>query len=176
MYHGSHKFSSGSYAISVFGYSFGSDQVEISHYDPLVSKISNCIKAWKAVTLSYVGRLELIRGVLQGVVCFWLGILPVPAAVIEHIYGLCKHFLWNSKSSLVAWKDICVPKCEGGLGLKDLKCWNSCLLIKTLWDIDEKKDTLWVQWIHQEFLHSNSIWQRQMRSDDSPLMKKLLLI
>lgn len=170
------RFPQGAMPFRYLGIPLAAIKLKITHYDPLISKISDCIKAWQAVTFSYAGRLELIRGVLQGVVCFWLGILPIPVAVIEKIYGLCRRFLWCSKSSLVAWKDICLPKCEGGLGLKDLKCWNSCLLIKTLWDIHRKKNTLWVQWIHQEILQSGSIWQRQMRRDDSPLMKNLLLI
>ena len=39
-----------------------------------------------------------------------------------------------------------------------------------------KKDTLWVQWILQEFLQGDSIWQRALRREDSPLIKRLLLI
>jgi len=77
-------------------------KLRITHYDPLLSKISDCIKAWKAVSLSYAGRLELIRGMLQGVVCFWLSILPTPIVVIEKVYRLCRRFLWNLKTSLVA--------------------------------------------------------------------------
>ncbi|XP_052207161.1 cell differentiation protein rcd1-like isoform X1 [Diospyros lotus] len=150
-------------------------KLRVRHYESLISKISDNIKAWQAASLSYAGRLELIHAMIQGVVCFWCSILPVPAAVIDQIYSLCRCFLWNSKASLVSWKDVCLPKCEGGLGLKDLKSWNSGLLIKILWDI-HRKDTLWVQWIHHEFLHSISIWQRQARNDDSLLMKRMMLI
>jgi len=169
-------FSQGVMPFRYLGIPLAPSKLKISHYEPLLSKISNCIISWKAISLSYAGRLELLRAVIQGVFCFWLSILPVPAGVLEHVYSLCKRFLWNSNMSLVAWKDLCHPKEEGGLGLKDLKVWNSCLLLKTLWDIHQKNDTLWVQWVHLEFLHSSSIWQRFLRKDDSPLVKKLLLI
>jgi len=169
-------FTHGAMPFRYLGIPLASSKLKLCHYEPLLAKIADCIIAWRAVTLSYAGRLELIRTVLQGVICFWLNILPVPAGVIEHIYRFCRRFLWNSSNCLVAWKDICCPKVEGGLGLKDLKCWNSCFLIKTLWDIHQKKDTLWVQWVHQEFLHSVSIWQRRQRNDDSPLVKRLMFM
>jgi len=169
-------FAHGAMPFRYLGIPLASSKLRLSHYEPLVSKLSDFIIAWKAVTLSYAGRLELIRSVLQGVICFWLNILPVPAGVIEHIYSLCRRFLWNSSNSLVAWKNICLPKAEGGLGLKDLKCWNSSFLLKNLWNIHQKKDTLWVQWVHQEFLHSSSIWHRVQRNDDSPLVKRLMNI
>ena len=170
------RFSQGVMPFRYLGIPLAAVKLRINHFAPLLSKISECIATWKAITLSYAGRLELIRGVLQAIVCFWLNILPIPAGVIDHIYCLCRRFLWGSKSALVAWKDICFPKSEGGLGLKDLKIWNSCLLIKTLWDIHQKKDTLWVRWVHQEFLQGVSIWQRALHRDDSPLIKRLLLI
>ena len=83
----------------------------------------------------YAGRVELIRAVLQEIKIFWLAILPIPMVVIKKINRLCRCFLWNRKSSLVAWKEIRHPRSEGALGLKDLKSWNSALLLKGLWDI-----------------------------------------
>ncbi|XP_022870493.1 uncharacterized protein LOC111389759 [Olea europaea var. sylvestris] len=65
----------------------------------------------------------------------------------------------GSKKSLVAWKDICLPKEEGGLGLKDLKSWNLALLDKSLWKIHNKKDSLWIQWVDHVYLHGSCIWE-----------------
>ncbi|XP_022897683.1 uncharacterized protein LOC111411379 [Olea europaea var. sylvestris] len=53
----------------------------------------------------------------------------------------------GSKKPLVAWRDVCLPKDEGSLGLKDMKSWNSALLAKSLWNIHQKKDTLWRRWV-----------------------------
>jgi len=71
--------------------------------------------------MSYVGRVELIKFVLQGVECFWLSVLPIPTGVIEKIYRLCGGFLWNSHHSLVAWKEVCHAKNDDDLGFEDLK-------------------------------------------------------
>ncbi|GFY96656.1 hypothetical protein Acr_11g0009620 [Actinidia rufa] len=66
-------------------------------------------KGLAGMTLSYAGRCELIKSILQGVECFWLASLPIPAGRGD---------------------DVCLPKMEGGLGLKNLEAWNVALLSK----------------------------------------------
>ncbi|GKE88618.1 hypothetical protein Tco_1566093, partial [Tanacetum coccineum] len=35
----------------------------------------------------------------------------------------------------VAWKDVCQPENNGGLGFKPIKQWNNALLMKHLWNL-----------------------------------------
>lgn len=61
----------------------------------------------------------------------------------DGIIRLCRNFLWNSKRSLVAWTDVCLPKIEGRLGFRDINCWNNTLLAKSLCNtFSKKKNTL----------------------------------
>lgn len=64
----------------------------------------------------------------------------------------CRNFLWSSKCSKVGWEIICLPKLEGGLGLKNRSSWNKALLFKILWNIHMCKDTLWIRWVHSIYL------------------------
>jgi hypothetical protein len=87
--------------------------------------------------LSYAGWLGLIKSVLQGIVQFWISIFPIPAIVINKITSLCRNFLWTgdvlrSKSTLVAWKHVCLPKDEGGLAILDIKARNDNFFTKHL--------------------------------------------
>jgi hypothetical protein len=71
------------------------------------------MKSWIGKHLSYVGRLELIKFVLQGMMQFWISIFPIPDMVISKITSLCRNFLWTrdvlkSNSALVAWKQVCL--------------------------------------------------------------------
>ncbi|XP_047951364.1 uncharacterized protein LOC125196780 [Salvia hispanica] len=66
---------------------------------------------------------------------------------------------------------------EGGLGIRNLKAWNSALHAKILWNIHSKKDSLWIRWIHSEFIGNGSIWEwTAHKKRDSMLIKKLLSI
>ena len=126
--------------------------------------------------ISYAGRTELVKSVIQGVVCFWLAILPIPAGVRVKIVHQCSNFLWSgncnlNKKPLVAWKEVTLPKAEGGLGIKNIEAWNKALLSKTLWNIQAKKDSIWVQWVHHIYMNKRSFWDYKSKHEDSPLIK-----
>ena len=64
---------------------------------------------------------------------------------------MCRSFLWasniDSRKANVAWKDVCFPKREGGLGIKDLAIWNKAAIGKNIWQVFSNKDSLWATWI-----------------------------
>ncbi|GFZ21774.1 hypothetical protein Acr_29g0009360 [Actinidia rufa] len=125
-------FPQGSFPFKYLGIPVAASRLSIAQYSPLIDRISDSISAWAGATLSYAGRTELIRSVLQGVECYWLSILPIPAGVKAKIVQLCRNFLWSgkcttSKKPLVAWRDVNLPKSEGGLGI-----WNSKSLEQSL--------------------------------------------
>ncbi|GJY83709.1 hypothetical protein Tco_0497085 [Tanacetum coccineum] len=74
----------------------------------------------------------------------------------------------------VLWDYICKPKDQGGLGLKDLHKWNETLLLKLLWNVAAKKDTLWVKWINVEKQKGRNLWDMQIDSNSSPMWKTFL--
>ncbi|CAH9107180.1 unnamed protein product [Cuscuta europaea] len=82
-------------------------------------------------------------------------------------------FLWGCKHSKVAWCDVCLPKSEGGLGVRDTKVWNNALLSRTLWNIHAKQDSLWVKWVHGVYLQGRCVWTFVPHTKDSRLMKAL---
>ncbi|XP_052176609.1 uncharacterized protein LOC127790918 [Diospyros lotus] len=90
------------------------------------------------------------------------------------LFVLCIKYLSRFlKAAMVNSKFNFHPKCGG---LKDLRRWNLALLVKVLWNIHGKKDSLWVCWTHHQYLVSSSVWEWAARKDDSPLIKKLLAI
>lgn len=94
---------------------------------------------------------------------------------------MCKNFLWSGFCDrkvipLVAWKQICLPKNEGGLGMKQIRAWNVAAIAKNLWNICLHKETLWVRWIHQIYIKGSSIWDLQEPQDCSWSLRKILQI
>ncbi|GFZ09693.1 hypothetical protein Acr_21g0002920 [Actinidia rufa] len=107
----------GSFPFRYLGIPVADSRLTISQYSPLIDRISDSISAWAGAILSYAGRTELIKSVLQGVECYWLSILPIPAGVKSKIVQLCRNFLWSGKCTinkkpLVAWKEATLPKIE----------------------------------------------------------------
>ena len=56
---------------------------------------------------------------------YWASIFIIPKTVVKEIDKVLKGFLWNQGEltkgrAKVAWKQACLPKLQGGLGLRDL--------------------------------------------------------
>ncbi|GJX60248.1 retrovirus-related pol polyprotein from transposon TNT 1-94 [Tanacetum coccineum] len=72
----------------------------------------------------------------------------LPQGVCDKINKIFKEFLWKSNGKRkirysVAWKDVCLQKSEGGLGLKSIYVWNEALMAKHLWNVVINKDSIW---------------------------------
>lgn len=162
--------------IDIFGYNVGSLPIrylgipiissKLSHLDcsPLLVKVSARISSWMNRCLSYAGRLQLIISVLTSIHVFWSSHLCLPSKVLRNIEQKLCSFLWkgvdgNCKGAKVAWADICLPKNEGGLGIKDLISWNKALMIRHLWNLVHGSNNLWSTWIKAHHLKDRSIWE-----------------
>ena len=139
-------FQQGSFPFRYLGIPLATEKLRISNYGALIDAVVLQLTSWPKHTLSYAGKLELVKTVLQGVECFWLSILPIPNGVIDKLYAICRSFVWSTKHPPISWASL--SKEEGGYGVRDLHAWNSALLCRALWNIQRKKDSLWVRWIH----------------------------
>lgn len=97
---------------------------------------------------------------VQGIHCFWLSVLPILLAVLDKVTGLCRRFLWVGHQPRIAWKTLCLPKQDGGLGLRDGRAWNFALLAKVLWN----------QWTHfgingHFYMKNNIVWEMEAKKD-----------
>ena len=92
----------------------------------LLEKVTKRIDSWLSRNLSYTRRLQLLTYVFYSLQVYWTCIFILPKSVIKVIEHKFNRFLWNGNSvgfakAKVLWKDVCYPKKEGGLGLKDLE-------------------------------------------------------
>jgi hypothetical protein len=170
-------FAEGSFPFKYLGVPLSPHRLLASQYHPLLHKLESCIQSWLGKHLSYAGRLVLIKSVLHGMVQLWLNIFPMPSIVVSKITSLCRNFLWSgnpqsNKSALVAWKQVCLPLNEGGLGILDIAAKNKCFLARQLWNIHLKSDSFWIRWVHQFYLTHGTIWSSRAHKSSSPLWKK----
>lgn len=167
------NFTQGDFPVRYLGVPLMHGKLKSSHFTPLIDSISGRIRDWTSSSLSYAGRLELISSVIQGIEAFWLHAFPLPSMIIDRINKLCRSFLWAGGRAKVAWADICKPKIEGGLGLRNCKNWNIAMLFKVLWDLHNAKQVLWIKWVHVYYLKKRSIWDWTCEKADPPIFKKL---
>lgn len=141
-------FSLGSLPIRYLGLPLMHRKLQICDYRPLIDQLKAKFTSWTARALSFAGRRELLSSVIHGTITFWFSTFLLPKGCIKSIESLCCRFLWNGNISeralaKVAWKTVCLPKAEGGLGLRDLSLWNKTLCLKLVWLLFSENESLW---------------------------------
>ncbi|GKA09574.1 reverse transcriptase zinc-binding domain-containing protein [Tanacetum coccineum] len=134
---------------------------------------------WKNKFLSIAGRLQLIHSILGSMHIYWASVFILPTRVLLNIEQLMRQFLWCHGSSgkgksKVAWEIVCLPKHEGGLGIRRLECFNSALMASHIWKLLTLKESLWVKWIHEYKLKGRNFWDFPMRGNMSWGWRKIL--
>lgn len=137
-------FKIGRLPVTYLGVPLVTKQLTFTDCKCLIDKVKEKVSNWKNKLLSYAGRLQLIASILSSMQVYWASVFMLPKAVIKDIDKLLKGFLWcqgelSKGKAKVAWKLICSPKSEGGLGIKNLEQWNEVLMAKHLWNVASRK-------------------------------------
>lgn len=111
-------FQRGIFPFCYLGIPLVAEKLHTSNYGLLTEAIMQRLASWPKQTLSYNVKLELVKTVLQGIEYFWLSILPVPWAVIDKIYVICRSFVCSTKYLSISWVAMC-------LGLRIQSCYPS---------------------------------------------------
>ncbi|GJS97983.1 hypothetical protein Tco_0819153 [Tanacetum coccineum] len=79
---------------------------------------------------------------------YLLGSVSFSSSVLLIYESSMRQFLWCHGSSgkgksKVAWEIACLPKHEGGLGIRRLECFNSALMASHIWKLLTLKESLW---------------------------------
>lgn len=95
------------------------------------------LSIWKCRNLSIGGRV-LLNLVLSTLLVFLMSFYKVPKKVIKDIFLLQSRFFWHGNedkkgSHWLKWSNVCKPKEEGGLGVRNVILFNEALLLKWKW-------------------------------------------
>ena len=118
------------------------------NWKPLVDRFHKRLSKWKSKTLSFGGRLTLIKAVLGSLGVYFFSSYKAPKSVISELESLRRSFFWGGskedrKIAWVAWEKVVSPREQGGLGVGSLKVSNLAMLAKWWWRFLNEEDSLW---------------------------------
>ena len=172
-------FGLGRFPMKYLGVPLISTRLSQSDCQPLLDKILGIIHSWTSRALSYAGRLQLIGSVLYSIQQYWCSLFVIPKFTIAKIEQAFISFLWsgktgNSHRAKISWESVSLPKEEGGLGMRRIKDSNDANVMKHIWNLFYRKDSLWVAWVRRRYLRSRSLWCAKIPSICSWSWRKLL--
>ncbi|GKD03454.1 putative RNA-directed DNA polymerase, eukaryota, reverse transcriptase zinc-binding domain protein, partial [Tanacetum coccineum] len=130
------------------GIPIGSNMNKSSNWKPVIDKFHKKLTSWKVRTLSYGGRLTLLKSVLGALGTYFFSLFKAPKCVINYLEKLRRNFVWGgyfdcNKMTWITWNKICSSSKNGGLGVGSLHASNLAMVGKWWWHFHSKNNTLW---------------------------------
>ncbi|XP_021980533.1 uncharacterized protein LOC110876677 [Helianthus annuus] len=118
------------------------------NWKSVVDIFKNRLSIWKAKTLSYGGRITLIKSVLNSLPTYYFSLFKAPLNVLESLDRIRRVFFWGgseekARMNWVAWEKTIAPLEFGGLGFGSLRDANLAMLAKWWWRFKTEKNGLW---------------------------------
>lgn len=103
----------------------------------------------------------------------------IPKGVLDEVDKVCKQFLWGGnqtkhRPAMINWEQVCQPKRNEGLGLKNTHLWNMAAMGMHIWNLASKKDMLWVKWVAAIYLKGDDFWSHTPTEHSSWYWRKLV--
>ena len=134
--------------------------------------------------LSHAARLELINSVFASIPVYYMSDIIFSKKILAKITAIIRTFWWTGVSSepsskplcLKAWKDICAPKNEGGLGVRNLQAVNHGLILAAAWRIAERPNSQLYRVLQSKYFYDTSIWRPKSNLPKSAFWTAVLKI
>lgn len=138
----------GTFPFKHLGLLVGANMNLARNWKPVIDTFKNRLSLWKAKTLSYGGRITLIKSVLNALPTYYLSLFKAPVKVIDALDRIRRVFFWGgseekARMNWVAWDRTIAPIEYGGLGFGSLKDSNLAMLAKWWWRFRSEKTGLW---------------------------------
>ena len=125
-------------------------------FGEVLTRVSSWLAGWKGKTLSFAGRLTLMRSVLASIPVHTMSVISLPKATLEGLDSVARSFLWGStpdkrKLHLLSWDKVCRPKAEGGLGIRKSMDMNKAHVAKVGWRFMQDRTSLWARVLRSKY-------------------------
>jgi hypothetical protein len=120
------------------------------------------LNGWKIDSLSFAGRLTLVKYVLAAIPSYAMQTTQLPVNTCKEVDKRIRNMVWGSsvdkrRIHLMNWDKICTYKEDGGLILKKSRDQNNAILMKLAFGVLTRPNEIlhtfkhiksYVKWVH----------------------------
>jgi hypothetical protein len=122
--------------------------------------------------LSYGGKEVLLKAVIQAIPAYAMSVFKLPKLVIKGITDAMSRYWWGDDDEQkhmhwFNWWKMCIPKKKGGMGFRDLHCFNLAMLAKQSWRLLCEPDSLCAQILRAKYFPSGDILNAELKKGSS---------
>lgn len=123
---------------------------------------------WRRDVLGFSGRLVLVKHTLSSIPIYLLLVFRAPSYFVGKVRSMIIRFLWGKGDGggmcWKKWEDLCRPMGNGGLGLRDIGCFNQALLAKQAWRLLTEPNLLLARVLLGKYCYGESLFDCRVKS------------
>lgn len=121
----------------------------------------------------------MLKSSVGGTPVYAMSVFRIPKTVISKISSMMANYWWGDDSNKrkihwIAWEKVCLPKELGGIGFRELECFNQALLAKQGWKILNKPDSLLARFLKSIYFKEGEFLSAPMGTRPSYAWRSLL--
>jgi hypothetical protein len=145
---------------------------QMKAFKNIMERVQKWLQDWKLRFLSQVGKEILLKAMVQAIPSFFMSVFLLLKSLCLEINNLMKGFWWwhikkDRKIPWMSWDKLGIPKNSGGMGFRDLNCFNKSLLAKQVWRMWTMPDSLVAQIMKAKYFPNCSILEAPLRTRPS---------
>ena len=116
-------------------------------FQHLKERLSKRLRDYTEKNMSIAAKEILIKAVAQALPTYSMSVFKLPLGLCDDLTSIIRDFWWGvengkRKTAWIAWEELVLKKCCGGMGFKDLRLFNQALLARQAWRLIQFPDSL----------------------------------
>lgn len=138
----------------------------------LIDRVLKRLLGWKEKNLSTGGKEMLLKAIAQAIPSYAMSVFKIPKQICKGITDGMSQYWWGDDADQrrmhwLAWWKMCIPEKFGGMGFRDIHCFNLALLAKQAWRLIENPDSLYATVLRARYFPSGDLLNAELKKGSS---------